>query len=408
MVRLSLALFALDWRFFPAMTQFDSTGRRPVDQRWPTSPGIADTQLAGTTLGGFQVLGRIGHGGMGAVYLARKVSLAGIDRLYALKVMHQHLTFDDGAVAMMIDEASAAARVHHPNMLAVESLEEDSGRLFLVMQYVEGCTFGQLLKRTPEFRDPARVLSVVLDALEGLHAAHNAIDYSGRPLEVVHRDFTPENILVGIDGVARVADFGIAKTALARATTSPGAHKGKYAYMSPEQLIAGPTDRRSDLFSAGIVLYNALTGTKLFVGGSDPKTMTNILEQPVEPPSQVGLRPNAGFDRICLRALERDREKRYQSAAEMAADLRAAARECGVVPSRAPVANWVRIAFGRQLAERWQVVRSLIATLPSEPPAKPPVEIEVAPPVSAPSVSMSPPRRRHPRGSERNLPKFDA
>ncbi len=380
----------------PADSKDSHQGRRPVEQRWPTQPGIADTQLSGSTLGDYQVLGRIGHGGMGAVYLARKVSLAGIDRLYALKVMHQHLTFDDAAVAMILDEASAAARVHHPNILAVESLEEDSERLFLVMQYVEGCTFGQLLKRTPEFRDPARVLSVVLDALEGLDAAHRAKDYLGRPLNIVHRDFTPDNILVGVDGVGRIADFGIAKTSLARATTSPGAHKGRYAYMSPEQLKAEPTDHRSDLFSAGVVLYNALTGLRLFVGGSDPQTMSNILEQPIAPPSMLGLRPNPAFDSVCMRALARDRNNRFQSAAEMAAALRAEARRCGVIPARKPVANWVQMAFGKQLDERWAVVRNLIAALPSDPPTKAPEEIKLKPP------------RRTPRGTGRGLPKLEA
>ena len=378
------------------MTQADAQERSVGGRRWPSDPAIVSTRLAGSLLGDYQVLGRIGHGGMGAVYLARRVSLARVDRLYALKVMHEHLTFDDRSVSMMIDEARAAARIHHPNMVAVEAIEEDGGRLYLVMQYVEGCTFGQLLKRTPEFRDPGRILSIMLDALEGLDAAHSAVDYSGIPLDVVHRDFTPENILVGVDGVARVADFGIAKTAIGEVQTSPGARKGKYAYMSPEQLTASPTDRRSDIFSAGIVLYNALTGTRLFVGGSDPHTMSNILEQPVKPPSTVGLRPLAVFDRICLKALDRDRERRYQSAAELASDLRAAAYECGILPSRSPVANWVRIAFGRQLAERWQVVRSLIASLPSDPPARESIWIE---PMGEPT-----PAPRAARGTEPRLP----
>ena len=335
---------------------------------------------------------------MGAVYLARRVSLARVDRLYALKVMHEHLTFDDHAVAMMIDEASAAARIHHPNMVAVEAIEEDAGRLYLVMQYVEGCTFGQLLRRTPEFRDPCRIVSVMVDALDGLEAAHAAVDYAGVPLNVVHRDFTPENILVGVDGVARVADFGIAKTAVAKSQTSPGARKGKFAYMSPEQLTGKSVDRRSDVFSAGIVLYNALTGLRLFVGGSDPHTMSNILEQPIDRPSTVGLRPPAEFDRICMKALARDRNERYQTAAELASDLRAAAYQTGILPSRSPVGNWVRIAFGRQLAERWKVVRPLIASLPSDPPARESIWIEpVGDPTPAPIM---------PRGSSPSIKPF--
>lgn len=308
---------------------------------------------------------------MGAVYLARRPSLAGVDRLFALKVMHEHLCVDQRALAMLIDEARAAACLHHPNLVGVESLELDNGRYFLVMPYVEGCTFAQLLRRTPDFRDPARVTSVMLDALEGLHAAHVAHDYKGNALGIIHRDFSPDNLLVGLDGVVRVADFGIAKTTIATGQTSPGAHKGKFAYMSPEQLKAHPLDRRSDLFSAGVVLYTALTGKSLFTGRSEPDTMRRILELDIVPPSRVGREPPVAFDRVVLKALERDRSLRYQSAAEMAADLRVAAHEAGVVANRTAVASWVQIAFGRQLAARWQVIRSLITTLAAQDPPFP-------------------------------------
>ena len=344
---------------------------KPPSVRWPTDPAIASTQLAGSLLGGYQVLGRIGHGGMGAVYLARRPSLGGIDRLYALKVMHEHLCSDPRAVAMLFDEARAATCLHHPNVVGVEALEVDAGRYFLVMPYVEGCTFAQLLKRTPDFREPGRVAAIMLDALDGLHAAHVAHDYQGKALGIIHRDFSPDNLLVGLDGVVRVADFGIAKTAIARTHTAPGAHKGKFAYMSPEQLKAQPLDRRADLFAAGVVLYTALTGETLFLGDSEPETMRRILEMPIIPPSRVGLEPPASFDRVVLKALERDRERRYQSAAEMAVDLRSAVCEAGVVPSRTAVAGWVQVAFGRQLAARWQVIRSLIAGLSAADPPLP-------------------------------------
>ncbi len=212
----------------------------------------------GTRFGRYEVLADIASGGMAMVYLGRALGAAGFQRLVAIKVMHAQYAHDEDFVAMFMDEARLAAQIRHPNVVATLDLENDADGMYLVMEYVEGDTLVGLLKAITKAgaRIPQPiVLRVVVDALAGLHAAHDLLDEHGNPVNLVHRDVSPHNILVGLDGISRITDFGIARAEARLSTTRNGQVKGKLAYMAPEQTLSESVDRRADLFTTGIVLW---------------------------------------------------------------------------------------------------------------------------------------------------------
>ena len=321
----------------------------------PLSPEVQTPRV----LGRYEILGTLGRGGMATVYLGRSAGEAGFQRLFAIKVLHPHLADDADFVSMLLDEARIAARLHHPNVVPIVDLGTQGTTHYVVMEYVEGCSLWALLRKYRDKRPPRLIIPIVLDALAGLHAAHTLTDDDGAPLNLVHRDVSPQNVLVGVDGTARITDFGIARAESRINTTRPGQVKGKIAYMSPEQIRGGSEiDSRSDVFSAGGMLWCALTGHKLFLDTSDAATMTNILQMPVPPPSGVGLKPPAAFDAICARALEREPAGRYATAQEMEDALREAATSNNLLGARREVAEWVKAAFSDELSARRKAIRS--------------------------------------------------
>ncbi len=321
------------------------------------APISAAVESERPAIGRYEVLSHLAHGGMGTIYLCRLTGQAGFRRLFALKVLHRHLRGSDEHAAMLLEEARLAGRLYHPNVVGVVDAGSIEGQPYLVMDYIEGCTFAELLKRNPEKRPASLMVPIFVDALNGLEAAHSLTDDDGSPLNLVHCDVSPHNLLIGVDGICRVADFGVARVRQSRAAVRNLPRRGKPAYMSPEQLRAGPAnagsvDRRSDVFSMGVVLYNALTGTELFQGGNLEATIQNVLKQPVLPPSQVGLHPPACFDAICLKALERNPDRRYQTAGEMGSALRQAAMAENLLGDPNDLAAWIRSVFGRELELR--------------------------------------------------------
>jgi serine/threonine protein kinase len=305
------------------------------------------------TLGRYELLGVLGRGGMANVYLGRHVGGAGFQRLFAIKVLHPHLAQEEAFVEMLLDEARIAARLHHPNVVPIVDMGNQDGIHYVVMEYVEGCTLSMLLKKNRDRRPPRLLIPIILDALSGLHAAHTLTDDDGVSMRLVHRDVSPQNILVGVDGVARLTDFGIAKAESRINITRAGELKGKVSFMSPEQIKTPESvDHRSDVFSAGVLLWTALTGRHLFEAGSTGAAMNNTLRMAIEPPSQIGLKPPAVFDAICLRALERDVAARLDSALEFEESLRSAAAANGLCGSRREVGEWVLSAVGEELTER--------------------------------------------------------
>jgi len=298
---------------------------------------------------------------MGSVYLARHAGEAGFQRLFAIKVLHEHLAEKASFVDMLRDEARIAARLHHPNVVAVVDLGTHRKDHYIVMDYVEGPSFSNLWKRS-EARLPRELsVSIIIDTLDGLHAAHILKDEHGRDLHLIHRDVSPSNILVGIDGIARITDFGIAKAESRITSTQPGTRKGKLQYMSPEQVEDDmPIDHRTDIWSVGVMLWNVLTGERLFSTDSDSGTIEAILFDEIQPPSTTDANPPEFFDEVVMRALERDPEKRYASALEMGDALRKIIAENNLMSSRQVLAGWVERLFGEDLERRRAEIRKVL------------------------------------------------
>ena len=261
---------------------------------------------------------------MSSVHLGRLVGAAGFGRTVAIKQLHPHLAAEKEFVAMLLDEARLASRVQHPNVVSVSDVVQDEGQLLLIMEYVAGVSLAELLnlaiiERTPV---PLSVVSAIgTGILHGLHAAHEATDEQGRALGIVHRDVSPQNILIGTDGVARLVDFGVAKAAGRLHTTAEGHVKGKMAYMSPEQLRSGAVDRRADVYAAAMVLWETVTLQRPF-GGDDPP-LRRLIEDVPPPSSVVPALPRA-LDALIMRGLTQEPARRIATAREMALELEAA------------------------------------------------------------------------------------
>lgn len=307
------------------------------------------------SLGRYALYGEIASGGMATVHLARLLGPVGFARTVAVKRLHPHLAKDPDFVAMFLEEARLAARVRHLNVVPTLDVVSDDGELFLVMEYVAGESLARLLRRARETgeRVPARyAVSILCGALDGLHAAHEATTEKGTPLGLVHRDVSPQNIHVGTDGIPRVLDFGIAKATNRVQETRTDQIKGKVAYMSPEQLAKRPVDRRADVYSAAVVLWEALTGQRLFKADDVPALVYAIVNDVVEPPSRVVPDIPDGLDAVVMKGLDRSADRRWSSAREMAEALER------VVAPVAPreIGEWVEKTAGEALAWRQELV----------------------------------------------------
>jgi serine/threonine-protein kinase len=294
----------------------------------------------------------IASGGMATVYLASVRGARGFARTVAIKRLHPQFAADPEFSSMLLDEARLAAVIRHPNVVPTLDVAQSDGELFMVMEYVAGESLARLLieARGRSLAVPRSIgVAIVVDALSGLHAAHRARSEDGVELEIVHRDVSPQNILVGKDGITRLVDFGIARAAVRAQATREGQLKGKLRYMAPEQL-RGKRDvtLRVDVYAAGVVLWEVLTGEKLFDGESEAEVFGNVLEGVVPPPSTRAAGLPAELDRVVLRALARDPEARFSTALEMAEALQAALQPA----SRQEVGAWVEELVGDVLARR--------------------------------------------------------
>lgn len=330
-------------RSFPAAGDLSAPDDAPPPSQ--SALNVLAARPAQRFMGRYELICRIGSGGMGTVYLGRLFGEGGFRRLVAVKLLKTK--GDPQALSLFLQEARIAARILHPNVVSVIDVGDHGAQPYMVMDYVEGASLAYLLKRSPRERSLRILLPIALDALSGLHAAHTLLDDYDRPLDLVHGDVSPENLLVGIDGTCRLTDFGVARArGLERFKT-----RGKPGYIAPEQIDGATVDRRADVFCMGIVLWNALTGVQLFHAETIEQTLENVRRKPIPPPSTVGLRPPAELDAICLRALERDPSRRYQTAEDMAADLERVAERLGVATER-EVARWVSAAVGEELKLR--------------------------------------------------------
>lgn len=326
------------------------------------------------TVGGYAIYEEFAAGGMATVHFGRRLDPGG--QAVAVKRMYPHFTRDPDFLTMFTDEARLAALVRHPNVVPVLDVVSEGAELSLVMSFVIGESFGKLLRaaRDARRRAPPRIVAaVIIDALRGLHAAHEAVGEHGEPLGIVHRDVSPQNVLVGADGIGRVLDFGVAKARGRLQTTREGQLKGKISYMAPEQLDGGVVDRRADIFPAGSILWEALVGRRLFDGASEAAIIRQLLDPEVSPPSRYA-RELIHFDEVIARALTADPARRYPTAAAMAADI-----EERVTPAPySEVAAWARDLAGKAIDRRARRAAEIeaaptaeLAALPERPRTPP-------------------------------------
>jgi eukaryotic-like serine/threonine-protein kinase len=302
------------------------------------------------TVGRYVMCDEIAAGGMATVHIGRLQGPVGFARTVAIKRLHAHFAKDPEFVTMLLDEARLAARIRHPNVVSTLDVVVEKGELLVVMDYVQGESLSKLSRTASARKEPVSLgvaMSVAAGALYGLHAAHEAKTEQGAPLGVIHRDVSPQNIMVGVDGVTRVLDFGVARAAGRMQTTREGTLKGKLAYMSPEQVRGDAIDRRSDVYSMAVVLWELVVGRRLYVSDSEAELLNKVLTMEVPPPSRVlpGLPPR--LDALVMKGLRHDRGERFASALEMA---EAAQKIAFATPGE--VGAWVTALGGEAIADR--------------------------------------------------------
>ena len=293
--------------------------------------------------GRYETLREIASGGMATVHLGRILGVGGFERVVAIEVMHPHLATDPQFVGMFLDEARLAARVHHPNVVGTIDIHEDELGLFLVMDYIDGPSLAALVRAARKRGSPISLgaqLRIFLDALAGLHAAHELTDGQGELLNLVHRDVSPQNVLVGVDGITRITDFGVARARSRISTTKGPEVKGKMSDLAPEQVLSEPIDRRADIYSAGVLLWGLLAGRRMIRGDNDGAIVAQILAQKRPSPRTVNPEVPPALDAICLAAIALDPAERPATAAAFGEAIESAAArdEVTIAPSRAVAA----------------------------------------------------------------------
>jgi tRNA A-37 threonylcarbamoyl transferase component Bud32 len=376
---------------------------RPADKKPSAS-------LAGdVTYGPYRLLEKVAVGGMAEVFRAKRSGVEGFEKVVAVKRILSHLSDNKEFVDMFIDEAKMVAGLAHPNIVQIFDLGKIEKSYYIAMEYVRGRDLRTILRRGRDrnLRVPLDLTTFVVSRVcSALEYAHRAKDETGRPMMIVHRDISPQNILISFEGDVKLTDFGIAKAATKASITDRGALRGKLLYMSPEQAWGKPIDRRSDIFSLGIVFYEMLTDQKPFLGNSEMSILEMVRECKVAPPSSLNPRIPEKLERVVMKSLERDPEVRYQDGAEMHRDLERVLHE-RQPPTAAGLARFLELLFEQD--ERGDPVPHPDATY-EEPTGSRPIEMEFhdepRTPVAGPDAEGSPDSPKDPMSIQKLLKRF--
>lgn len=305
----------------------------------------------------YSVICRFASGGMANLYLARLAGPEGFEKLVAIKRIHEHLSDDRAFIERFGDEARLAARISHPNVVHIIEYGSVGRSHFIAMEYVDGESLAALLNRT---RVPFPLCArIICQAAAGLHAAHELRGSDGMPLQVVHRDVSPHNILIGYDGVVKVVDFGVARARSNLHTTFAGTIAGKLAYMAPEQAQGGELDRRVDIFALGIVLYEMTTYRRLFKMDSDIATIHQVLNSEIVPPSRLIPDYPSRLEQIVMKALEREPARRFVTALQMQQALEEAIVSMGPPVLEGALAELMRQVFADRIQQKQQMIKRM-------------------------------------------------
>ncbi len=324
--------------------------------------------------GQYMLLRKLAEGGMAEIFLAKRLGAEGFERDVVIKCMLEHFTQHRDFVSMFLDEARLAARLHHPNIVQITDLGTVDGRYFICMEYLAGEDLETILGHVRHTGQPVPIpiaARILLSVLEGLEFAHGYQE-QGQPVGLVHRDISPSNIFVTFQGTVKVLDFGIAKASSRMTQTQPGLLKGKWGYMSPEQARGESIDARSDLFSLGITFHELLTGRRVFELDNEIGVLLALMAQPIPPPSTRRAEIPPALDAIVMKALERQADDRYASAAAMRADLEEFLRSTPSLPGMSQLGHYMRSLFGQAEMERKTKIPSLSEILAIQAPREEP------------------------------------
>ncbi|RKG83571.1 PEGA domain-containing protein [Corallococcus sp. CA049B] len=356
-----------------------------------------------TFFGKYLLLERVNVGGMAEVFIAKAFGVEGFERILAIKKILPTMAEDDEFITMFIDEARISVQLNHANIVHIHELGKHEDTYFIAMEYVAGRDVRTLLeryRRRKEIMPTAQAVFIVSKMCEGLDYAHRKKDARGQDLHIIHRDVSPQNILVSYEGEVKIIDFGIAKAANRSQKTQAGILKGKFGYMSPEQVRGMPIDRRSDIFAVGVLLYEMLTGEKLFVGESDFSTLEKVRNADIPLPREFNPNISAGLEKVVLKALAREPEDRYQWASDLQEDLMRFLLAGDAIYSSKHLSGFMKEAFAEDMlreaekmeryasVERPDQIEHSGVTLP--PPAAAPPRATAQKRSPAPSATGSP------------------
>jgi eukaryotic-like serine/threonine-protein kinase len=321
--------------------------------------------LIGKRLGNYDVLALLALGGTAEIYLARIDGTAGFEKYVVVKSLHDHLADDPDFVKMFLDEARLAAVLDHSNIVQTMELGEQDGRYYMVMEFLAGLSLAMIVRRASDRIPDGRIavpliLNITAQAAAGLHYAHERMA-NGKPLNMVHRDISPQNLVIGWEGVVKIVDFGIARAEVRDTKTKAGTIKGKFAYMSPEQCIATNVDRRTDVFALGVIAHELLTGRRLFKRNSPYETYQAVLDCAVAPPSASNIEIDPALDPIIMKAVAKDKDARYPTAEAFGDALLAYLHQHGKSSAAGEIGRFLDENFQPEIEEHGDRMRELIA-----------------------------------------------